>query len=173
MDCNKWEETGLLFSSGELSSSEAEQYSEHLKECQVCSGEYSTYTAMKGRLFTADILQAQPSAACDAEILRVCSVVRKPLTSLSPLSLIFKRTLVSVSLFVFGFIGVTYVAMQMNNRGVSSVQVAETVNSATDSMSAAAADSLSDSAYTNSVNYAKTRGNLGLKGVVPVDLQNK
>jgi len=175
MDCNKWEETGLLFSSGELPNAEAETYKEHLNVCATCADEYASYTSMKEKMFSVEVLGAQPSAACDAEIIRVCSDLRKPVTTVSSFSLVVKRTLISLTLFVFGFLSVSYVTIRMNGNNVKqSIQVAATEKPVTtDSVNANVSDSTSDSALSSGVNYAKTRGNLGIRGVVPVDLQSK
>jgi len=176
MACNKWEETGLLFSSGELSADEHAEYSAHIAVCSECSEEYTMYTSMQKRFFTAPVLEAQPSAGCDAEIFRVCADGRKKITTLtfSPFAAIFKRTVISLSLFALGFVSVSYVTMKMNNSTMNQTANVAEVNTLQKTDSAGAStDSSSDSIIDNSVNYANKRGNMGLKGVVPVDLQNK
>ena len=180
MECNKWEEYGLLFTSGELENDERQSFEQHLKACSVCAQEHDAYRSVQNRFFTPETLEDSPSPACDAEILRVCSDGRRKVSGLHPMPLFIRRSVVSVALFVIGFIGVGYITLKTgagNNR-TGSVPVAtdssitsETVAGVTDG--AAPNDSAADSSSEKGVNYSKTRGNLGLNGVYPVDLQNK
>lgn len=177
MVCNKWEETGLLFTSGELSAKDAALYREHLSTCQECSFEYTTYQAERDRFFTIDVLGAAPSPECDTEIKRVCSDARTKITAPPKLSLVFRKTAVSVALFLMGFTGVGYLTFKMTQPSTlpeTASQVAPTHQQVAEPVySAKPADSTADTFTENSVNFASKRGNLDLKGVVPVELQNK
>jgi len=186
MECKVWEEKGMLYSSNELSERERAEFSEHLKSCSECSRELEVYYHEKEHLFSGDVFTDSPSAACDAEILRVCSDGRKRVSNANPLPLFFKRAFVSVSFLLVGFVAVGYFTLKTeapNRRmtvGATSdpapmvdtpvAPVSETLQALVDEKT----DSTeSDSSRKNSVNFANTRGNLGVRGVVPVDLQNK
>ncbi len=178
MECNKWEEMGLLYSSGELNDLEQKSYSEHLEKCLECRGQMAEYRKMQP-FFSFDILGEIPSAACDTEILRVCSDARKKVLGINSISLFFKKSVISVSLFIVGFITVGSIVMvvEQKNSGITTVRTtidsAETQSAAT-TFEKGVTDSLSkDTSENREVNFAKTRGNLDLKGVYPVDLQSK
>ena len=181
MECNKWEEYGLLFVSGELEENEHQSFGQHLQECAFCAQEEQVYRMEKKRFYTAEILGDTPSAACDAEILRVCSDGRRKVTGMAPMPLFIRKSAVAVMLFALGFIGVGYITLKTGiaNRSVpnvakeTSIVQEEPVAEASLSGEAAVIDSSSDSASEKGVNFSKTRGNLDLHGVYPVDLQNK
>ncbi|GBU21313.1 hypothetical protein R80B4_01202 [Fibrobacteres bacterium R8-0-B4] len=96
--CNKFEETGLLYVSGELSPAEAREYEAHVAECEECRREVEVYRRERAELYTADILSDRPSPAVDAEILRVCSTVRKAPLTMTPM--LFLKKYVPVPLFL-------------------------------------------------------------------------
>jgi hypothetical protein len=182
MACSKWEETGLLYTSDELTTQEKESFTLHLVECGECRNEYETYRCEQATLFSNDVLGATPSAACDAEILRVCSDGRKRITSVGGVSVFLKRSVISLALFVASFTVVGYLAFNAHESGLHGAGDG-IVKSNTDQTikhnevgiapQVRQNDSLADSTGKNSVNFANQRGNLDLNGVFPVDLQNK
>jgi hypothetical protein len=182
MECSKWEEYGLLFVSEELDSGERQSFEKHLAECSVCAGEEKAYRLEKDRFFTQEILCATPSAACDAEILRVCSDGRRKVTGFASMPLFIRRGVVSFMLFAIGFIGVGYITLKtsVGKRDAAEPVAASEASPASDQIAGTSltpgnnvADSSSDSSSENGVNFSKTRGNLDLNGVYPVDLQSK
>ena len=66
MACNRWENEGLLLTSGELSQEEQTSYESHLSECSECKDEHTAYTEMKERFFTPELLEEQTSISIDA-----------------------------------------------------------------------------------------------------------
>jgi anti-sigma factor RsiW len=98
--CNKFEELGLLYVSGELSVAEAREYESHIAGCEECRRETETYRKERAELYTADILSERPSPATDAEILRVCSAVKKTPTTLTPILFLKKYAPVPVFLML-------------------------------------------------------------------------
>jgi hypothetical protein len=178
-----WDDMGLLYNSGELSEKERQSFSEHLKQCSECSHEVEQYQREKEQFFTIDILGDLPSAACDAEILRVCSDGRKKTTGFNIVSLFIKKSVISMTLLIFGFIAVSslVVLMESRNNGtttaISSEATSEQKVASNDSeavQNEVKDDSVSaDSSQKSKVNFANTRGNLDAHGVYPVDLQNK
>lgn len=182
MVCSIWEEIGLLYSSGELSEEEMASFTEHLGQCEECAGEVKRYQDEKRRFFTEEILGASPSEACNAEILRVCSDARKRVAGGNMFSLFIRKSAVSLALFLLGFTVVGYIAFQIDTSrqdSVSDIQKRDensqlvSQEAAEDGSVKEAVDSSADSTNENSVNFAKTRGDLNHKGVVPVDLKDK
>ncbi len=183
MACNLWEELGLLYTSGELNEDDRKRYLEHVNKCSDCAGEWENYRSEKKRFFTIDILGETPSAACDAEIIRVCSSGHRKAALLHLFPLFIKKSAVFLTLFLVGFMIVAgYLTLKMNfsaqqNTTVSNAQGSlnskqQSLTSAEDSIKEPD-DSSADSSYEKVVNFADKRGNLNLKGVYPVDLQNK
>ena len=182
--CSKWEETGLLYSSGELGELETREYEAHLKMCEECSEELNTYKFEKTSFFTPEILGESPSQAVDKELIRVCSSAKKQFAKVSVFPIFMKKAAVSMLLLVIGFATVGYIklnseqarAMQaqlLEREGVSG-STAEQQNSQTPSVALSENDSmLYDSLSRDSnTNFSKTRGNLNTQGVVPVDLKD-
>jgi anti-sigma factor RsiW len=77
MACNKFEELGLLYLSGELGKSEAAEYESHLNACEECRLETESYKRESSLFYTADIMGETPSAAVDASILRAGENLKK------------------------------------------------------------------------------------------------
>ena len=181
MACNKWEEMGLLFSSGELSEEERRDFETHMLECSECTAERETYNRERKQFFSIDILGEDPSASCGAEILRVCSQGRKRLTAIQLFPLLLRKSAVSLALFLVGFTVVGYLTVRMDFSNESKSASNTIVNGekgalhsvlAADEAANKPLDSAVDSSRRNSINFANQRGNLNLKGVYPVDLQN-
>jgi len=180
MACNLWEEMGLLYSSDELNEQERETFTAHIRQCTECAHEWETYQHEKKKFFSIDVLGEAPSAACDAEILRVCSDGRRQPTNLSIISLFIRKSVIGLALFLIGFTAVGYlvfradVSDEQKTAIGSEKEVETTAPPATPVMEAAVnkqQDTLVDSAQHDSVNFANRRGNLDLKGVYPVDQQ--
>jgi len=179
MACSKWEETGLLYSSNELDELEKKAYEEHLAGCEECRSEYESYRKEQTSFFTPEILGETPSEKVDAEIKRVCSTPKKQFTSIGFFP-VFKKTVFSVTFFVVGFIVVGYFSLNIeNSRGIQKVVVEEKPDSSPSRSPEIVAekknpDSLQhDSLNDSDVYFSKTRGNLQIKGVYPVDLKDK
>ena len=113
----------------------------------------------------------------------ICSQGNKRVAMVPFLSLLVKKSAVSLTLFLIGFTVVGYLAFR---RDISSQQQGTASISdekkTPDQPSAAAVEAALeerddsatiDSSRRNSTNFANQRGNLDLKGVYPVDLQNK
>lgn len=178
MACSNFEETVLLYCSGELSEKEAKSFEEHMNDCDECRKEYDTYRSEQKRFYTFDVLGEAPSAKVDEELKRVCSDSRKKFTATGVLPVFFKRTIYSLTFFVVGFVVVGYFAMNadytkqdnmdivLENESINSENISKKV---TGDSAKEAFDSLAD---TNNY-YSKNRGNLDLNGVIPVDLKNK
>jgi len=180
MACNLWEEMGLLYSSDELNEQEGETFTAHIRHCSECAHELETYQHERQKLFSIDVLGEAPSAACDAEILRVCSNGRRQPTNLSIISLFIKKSAIGLALFLMGFTIVGYLVFRadVSDRQKTVIgnqkEVETTAPPATPVTEAALSkqqDTLADSAQHDSVNFANRRGNLDINGAHPVDQQ--
>ena len=173
MDCRKWEELGLLYSSGELNGKEARDYEDHLKECEECGRELSLYRREHERLYTPRVLGESPPAAVDAEILRVCSDPRKQAAGFTLVPALLRKALVPALLLAIGFVSAGYIMLNMENAGqlkaaAAKEKAAVVASQQQPAPALATADSAGDSAKAAAVNFAKTRGDLSGQGVVPV-----
>ncbi|MBD3241428.1 MAG: hypothetical protein GF331_12640 [Chitinivibrionales bacterium] len=188
MACSKWEQSGLLYVSGELSDTEAREYEQHMDSCQECRSETDTYKSERGRLYSVEMLGASPSPKVDNEILRVCSVPARPVSSIGLFGALVTRPVAAALLFLLIGVGTgTYVAYHADNaqriaeQNKSSQQQllatdtsrsmpAETVASS-NAPAGTSDSSLSDSAG-DSTPFPRSP-NARSKGVMPVDLENK
>ena len=180
MECRKWEELGLLYTAQELDPQGKRYYEEHLKTCEECRKEFDCYRGEHARFFTPEILGAAPSAKIDAEILRVCSDPRPKVRIAAPalFPAFLRKAFVPAMFFIIGFVSVGYIVMNMENARQmpdrkANVAVERQAAAAPTTVAQAAADSAKDSLHNPKLNFAKTRGNLNDKGVIPVDLKSK
>jgi len=173
MACNKWEETGLLYCSYELSEQDAKKYEAHLTECPECNAVYAQYTGDKKSFFTCDILGEYPSKLVDEEIIRVCTA-KKQYTSVGFFSGVVRKTVYSVSFFILGFAVVGYFMMNVEDAKNQKSQYTLQPSSIPASQVLAQQDSnaaVKDSVKDSAVYFSRNRGNLQANGVYPVDLK--
>lgn len=176
MACSMWEEVGLLYSSDELNEQDKKSFAEHMQKCSECSSEYEWYLRSRKEFFNDSILCDAPSASCDAEIMRVCGDGRKKYTGFSAIPVFFKKSVVSMVLFIATFTIAGYFAFQMDTSKESQMANENTMQppaqqqgSLAENKTADSEDSLKDSLDNSKVNFSKTRGNLNANGVVPVN----
>jgi hypothetical protein len=101
MECNKWEENGLLFASKELDEEQTNQFRSHLSTCAFCSNELSLYSLEKAKFFSTDILSVQTTSELDIKILTRCTAVRS--TQIGVFGTLWvKRIVFSALVFAFG-----------------------------------------------------------------------
>lgn len=101
MECNKWEETGLLFVSKELDEEQQVQFKSHLSTCAFCSNELSLYSLEKARFFSPDILSVPTTPELDIKIIRRCTAVLPTRSGIMG-TLWIKRIVFSALVFAFG-----------------------------------------------------------------------
>jgi len=111
MECKNWQETGLMYLSGELTSEEASQFLEHTRVCDVCKHEVASYEYLQKTVLSSEIFCEAPSEAIDAKILAACSY--KPMiTGMNLFGTTWVKRTVYASLFlVFGLGAGIYFAM--------------------------------------------------------------
>ena len=108
IECTKWEDFGLLYTSGELENS---LYDEHLKNCSYCLNEFDRYKKEQKQFFRVDILGEAPSVEIDNEILRVCSRHKIKILSFS----LVRKILVPAAIFIIGLVSAGYLVINMEN----------------------------------------------------------
>jgi hypothetical protein len=102
MECNKWEENGLLYSAGELSQPLTSEFEKHLNSCQCCSTELNQYTFEKKQFYTTAILCEPTPEHLDKKIISLCSKPMVP-TSIGLFSMQWvKRAVFSSLVFALG-----------------------------------------------------------------------
>ena len=179
MECNKFEKTGLLYVSGELSPAEAREYETHVAACEECRRETEAYREERAKLYTADILSDRPGPEVDAEIIRMCSTAKKPPITFGPMLFLKKYAPIPVFLMlVMVAVGGYFRYHSMVASNLVSKYGVEAVpsSSPTDSNSIPSTINdeklaLSDSNNTildTNAPFSKTRGNMNLEGVVTV-----
>ena len=111
MECNKCQETGLLYLSQELSSSDVSEFHAHIDVCDVCRNEMESFDHLQKDVLSADLFVDVPSDSIDTKIIAACS--QKPiLTGFSLFGVTWaKRTLYSSLFLVFGLSAGLYFAM--------------------------------------------------------------
>jgi hypothetical protein len=101
MECNKWEETGLLYVSRELDETNQTEFKSHLSACTFCSNEFSQYNLEKSRFFSPGILSVPTTPELDIKILKRCISVHP--TNVGMVGMVwFKRIVFSTLVFAFG-----------------------------------------------------------------------
>lgn len=185
MACNDWEELALLYSSDELEESKRVQFESHIAQCESCKEFLEQYQKERKSLFSIQMLGVSTSEAVDKEIKRVCENGKKQYTNAGFFSVFAKRTIISTSFFLIGFVVIGYFMLNINQAKVagnndnqsivpaaaslnSSTNVAEILQSTQDSD-----DSVSGTTKDTNRSFAKNRGNLEGSGVIPVDLITK
>jgi hypothetical protein len=101
MECNKWEETGLLYVSRELNEDQRADFKNHLSICSYCSNEHSLYTLEKTRFFSPDVLSIQTTPELDNKIIGRCLAVVPTQAGIMG-TLWIKRIVFSALVFAFG-----------------------------------------------------------------------
>jgi anti-sigma factor RsiW len=126
MECNNWQETGLMYLSGELNDKESSRFLEHMQACEVCRNEIASFEHLQTAVLSPDIFCAVPSGETDAKIIAACS--RKPiLTGINLLGAPWvKRTVYSSLFLLFGLGAGIYFAPYINT--VMNRAPAETVS---------------------------------------------
>lgn len=175
--CDKCEETGLLYDSGELPAVEKAAFEKELSVCPPCDKGYRRYAREKTSYFTEPVLSDSPSAAVDAKIMGIANA-RAIYTPLSLFNLFIKKSAVATFVLVcglgLGFFAVyQYVGGAHETMAVRPVpQVPEAAQLRTTEPGSLAATDTKDSIKMDSskIPFSKRMGNTDMQGVVPVDL---
>ena len=102
MECNKWEETGLLYLSGEVDEGQSVEFENHLFACSCCNKEKEQYAFEKQHFFSEHILCECTPDHLDKKIISLCSKPVIP-TSIGLFSFaLIKRVAFSLIVFALG-----------------------------------------------------------------------
>ncbi|MBN1602433.1 MAG: hypothetical protein JW915_12545 [Chitinispirillaceae bacterium] len=185
MACSDWEETALLYSSGELDEDHEVEFKSHIAQCESCKAFLEQYQKDRESLFSIEALGAAPSEKVDLEVKRVCESSKKQYTNIAVFPAFAKKSIISVSFFLIGFVVIGYLMINVQHSEVvkaktiqtndpsgsesnQMVNVAEILKANPDS-----ADSINSTPLDSNRSFSKNRGNLDATGVVPVDLITK
>lgn len=181
--CNKFEELGLLYVSGELSPAEAREYEAHAAECEECRRETEAYRRERAELYTADVLSERPSPKTDAEILRLGAAARATPAAFAPMMFLKKYAPVPVFLMLvmvavggyFRYHSMTADSLVAKYGGDAPPPLSASPTANDDVQAPPPANdgelAMSDSGKSvpdTNAPYSKTRGNMNLEGVVTV-----
>ena len=103
MECNKWQEEGLLYISKELNADGMQNFQKHIEICSECRAEADQYRYEAEKFFNRSLLSELPSEAIDNKIIAMCSQPVKVTTGLGLFSgLWLKKAVFSTMFLVFG-----------------------------------------------------------------------
>jgi hypothetical protein len=182
MDCNKWQNEGLLYVSHELDVAQVKEYVTHIQGCAACQDELTNYLHDKKSFFSAEILCEAPCEAIDNKIIAACSSMPR-LTQASTLfsSVWLKRALISTVFLIFGTTAGVYFTMNYYN-GISNPGALASIKASAplselslakspDSAASAKKDSLKQKSPAPLVNHL--RPNASSQGIITVDLKKE
>ncbi|MDD5674932.1 MAG: hypothetical protein PHC61_12250 [Chitinivibrionales bacterium] len=121
MECTKWEESGLLCTSGELSGQSAVAFKNHCAECSYCREQLDVYKSDKSRFFTVDILGAKPSARVDQAVAMAAAAPARITATNWGLFGFVRKSVVPIMLFVLGFGAGAYFVLNVQNAKTTTV----------------------------------------------------
>lgn len=177
MECNYWEEKGLLFTSGELNEEEAKAFNDHCRVCETCRTELQLYLREKESVFKPEMFEELPSPAVDKEIMRVCSQPIKP-AMISPIfSSFVKNTIYALLIFTVGFGGGAYFIAMKTDSDARNANIARQQEQIVPSPQVVSdqqkrVDPAEDSAKSDSASQPFRRGS-DVKNIVPVGVQDE
>jgi hypothetical protein len=183
MDCNKWQEEGLLYVSHELGAAQVTTYEKHVQGCAACQDELSNYLHDKKSFFNADVLCEAPSQAIDDKIIAACTRLPRATHGAGIFSSVwFKRALISSVFLIFGTTAGVYFTMNYYNGAANPGGFALNKASANmtsqmvlaksaDSMQALKKDSLTKKPVEHFAN--RLRPNPSTQGIITVDLKKE
>ncbi len=187
MECNKWQQEGLLYVSREMEASQEEEYQEHVQLCEGCRDEIDQYIRDKKTLFSAEMLCESPSEHIDRKIIAACSSMPKVSRSITLFSTVwFKKAVISMVFLIFGtgagvYFTMNYYNAATNNNAVASHKTPPAPAVASDSRVALAKnhdlmlsnkkDSLKQKETIPLVNHP--RPDAPQQGIVTVDLKKE
>jgi hypothetical protein len=187
MECNKWQESGLLYISHELDEREDGEFKEHMQVCSTCGKEVEQYFYDKNNFFPGSLLCESPSEAIDKKIIAACSQLPKMTVRLGIFSGVWVKNAVMATVFLlFGMSAGVYFTLNYVTASRASVAVSsEKKSSSTPSAIASSEKSIPahavDSSRLNKKDTLK-RGVPGSivnpqpvpqQGMVPVDLKKE
>jgi anti-sigma factor RsiW len=179
MACNRFEESGLLYVSGELDEHEIRQFEAHLEVCSECRYETEEYKKERASFYNPTNFEEVPSESADKEIIRVCSVSKKRYTSAFLPLFLKKRTaaplyIIMIMVAIGGYVQYHSInAQKMSAQLLSetAVPAAASESAVTEYDISAIASNVTDSAalFDSAAAFSKTRGNFDMEGVVTVN----
>ena len=187
MECNKWQESGLLYISHELDEREEREFKEHMRVCSTCGKEVEQYFYDKKNFFPGSLLCESPSEAVDKKIIAACSQLPKMTAGFGIFSGVWVKNAVMATVFLlFGMSAGVYFTLNYFTASRPTIAVSsEKKSSSTPSAIASSEKSIPahglDSSRLNKKDSLK-RGAPGpivnpqpvpQQGMIPVDLKKE
>jgi len=186
MACDRWEQSGLLYASGELSTEDSRQFGRHLESCAECRAEHETYVRERARLYGVEVLGEATSPVLDRTILEACGNARKPVVGFRIFALLAAKPVMAGLFLMLGLSAGTYVAYNVDNAHRLARQT-QTPTPATPAIQTpdqtpqppalarsevkpAVRDSLDADSAADSTPFPASRSKIASGGVVTVDL---
>jgi len=188
MACNKFEEAGLLYISGELTPEEAKAYDAHVAACDECREELRLYSRERRERYQPSMFAENTPEGVDREILRLCAQRKTVPAGIGIFWMVTRKALAPVFFLALGLGGGVYIAYNIQTRNGNPAEYAspapqpgtagELRNTTADNsapVQTALADSMNSRNDTkDSIDTPKAavrRGNGTMEGIVPVDLK--
>jgi len=102
MECNSWEESGLMYAANELKHNERTQFNQHLSVCTFCAQELEQYKIEKEKFFTTDILCVNTTSDLDNKVITLCTQSYTPVSTGLFSTLWMRRTVFTALIFALG-----------------------------------------------------------------------
>ncbi|HUI93807.1 MAG TPA: hypothetical protein VLX68_16310 [Chitinivibrionales bacterium] len=173
MECNKWDESGLLYMANELSQPLTSEFEQHLKICQCCSNELNQYFLERKKYFSAAFLCEPTPEHLDKKIISLCAKPMIP-TGIGIFYLPWvKRVLFSALVFALGVGAGGYFTFAYYQSKSSSAYAQSKVTAPSKTVNATATAALDTAKKSLPQKGEKVLPVKPPQGIVPVDLKKE
>jgi len=132
MECNKWQEEGLLYISKELDFDKSKEFQRHCESCSTCRTEMQEYTFDAKTFFKQSFIGESPSEDIDNKIIAACSQAPRMTGGLGIFSgFWFKKAVISTFFLIIGMSAGVYFTMNYFTGSSSSVIASSIKNPST------------------------------------------
>ncbi len=175
MECNIWNEQGLLYTSEELSEAEVKTFKAHLEQCTICQQELDQYRKEKEAWFSPEMLEETPSLEVGKEIVRLCSNPVKPTSSFLLFPAYVKNLFYALVVLAVGFgggayyTGVRFAAKAEKEEGT----VVKMAGKGNETLAPINRDASNDSSAEENDTLINRRNEIPLQGVIPVNQEDE
>jgi len=185
MECNKWQEEGLLYISKELDGSGKQLFENHMELCPACRGEVEQYRFDASNFFKESLIGESPSEKINQKIIAACSQAPVLSTGFGLFSgFLFKKAIISTIFLIFGMSAGVYFtvnyfsgssasasASSLKKPAVSQASSAAVMAKANDSSATLKADSIKGIQSALQGDSHRTPIDAQQQGIITVDLK--
>ena len=166
MECKRWEEEGLLYSSEELNGTEKAEYEVHMASCGFCEQELASYRSLQK---LTGSLEEDTDPEIDRIVMRLCTKAVRP-SAFSALSGWAVKIGVPVMFIVAGFSGGMYLAALGGSGSTKTTVIQTAIVSKSPMVSQPPLAQKVDSSADTSLPRRQKLNNITGQDVVPVNL---